>query len=116
MSRMDKVNQQLRREIGAILQTEMSDPRFQFVSVTHVEASKDLRSARVYFSVLGDASQVEAVEEALIRAAGFIRKYVGKRMVIRYTPELHFIYDKSIEESSRMEQTFKEIHDEEEDH
>ena len=116
MSRMDRVNQQLKREIGIILQRDMSDPRFQFVSITHVDASKDLRNARVYFSVLGDASQVEAIEEALVRAAGFVRKFVGKKMVIRYTPELHFIYDKSIEESSRMEQTFREIHNEEEHH
>lgn len=112
MSRMDRVNQQVKREIGKIVQLELSDPRLEFVSITNVDVSKDLRNAKVYFSVLGDGGCKEAACKGLNGAGGAIRGYLSKKLNMRCTPELRFYLDKSIEYSSLVEETLKEIHDE----
>ncbi|MCA9401009.1 MAG: 30S ribosome-binding factor RbfA [Candidatus Omnitrophica bacterium] len=109
---MEKVNQQIKKEIGQIIQKEMSDPRLQFVSITHVETSKDLRHARIFFSVLGDPSQIQASLSSLNHAKGFIRHQLGKKIMMRNTPELNFVYDKSLEESARINQALEEWHNE----
>lgn len=113
MDRINRVNEQIKREISIIVQKELGDPRLQFVTITAVDVSRDLRSAKVYFSVLGEKAAVEAGQNALKSAAGMIRRNVGARIKMRYTPELHFIYDRSIEFSTRVDQTLREIHDDE---
>jgi len=112
MGRIEKVNQQIKKEISIILQRDMADPRFEFVSITQVDVSRDLRSARVLFSVLGDSRRAQAVQQGLDGARGMIRKLIGQRINIRYTPELSFFYDNSISYSDRIEKTLQEIHDE----
>lgn len=112
VSRMDKVNQQIKREIGSILLTELNDPRFQFVTITAVEVSKDLRSARVFFSVLDNAGDIGDIQKTLNRARGTIRRHVGDRIKMRNTPELNFYYDKSIVDGFKIEETLKDINDE----
>lgn len=114
MGRIERINQQVKREIGMILQRELGDPRLQFVTITGVDVSKDLRHAKIRFSVLGDPAQVRAAQMALEWARGVIRGLLGQRMGIRYIPELFFSYDESIELSMRIEKTLKEIRDEHE--
>ena len=116
MERIKKVNQQVKREIGRIIHQELGDPRLQFVTVTDVDVSRDLRSARIRFSVLGEESQIQAAQHGLEGAKGMIRKLLGKNVNLRYTPDLLFIYDESVEMSVRIEETLKEIHDEHEEH
>lgn len=116
MGRIDKVNHQVKREIGRIIQQELGDPRLEFVTITEVDVSKDLRHARVLFSVLGDHSQMAAAQNGLNGARGMVRKLLGKAMNLRYTPELIFVFDESVEKSARIEETLKEIHDEHESH
>jgi ribosome-binding factor A len=115
MGRIEKVNQQVKREIGEILQRELGDPRLQFVTITDVDVSRDLHNAKIQFSVLGERHQVQAARKGLEGAKGMIRKLLGERMNMRYTPELSFIYDPSIEISARIEKTLKEIRDEHEE-
>lgn len=110
MDRIDRVNEQIKREIGVIIQQELADPRLRFVTITNVDVSRDLRTAKVYFSALGENSAAQAAKKALESAAGTIRRYVGGRIKMRYTPEFHFIYDRSVEFSARVEQTLTEIH------
>ena len=112
MGRMDRINEQLRKEISIIIQRELGDPRFQFVTITKADVSKDLKFAKISFSVLGPPQKVEITKKGLEGARGLIRKYVGERMEMRYTPQLMFIYDRSLEFSARIEETLKEIHDE----
>ena len=112
MSRIERVNQQVKREIGRIIQLELSDPRLEFVSITSVEVSKDLRNARVYFSVIGDESRKEGAAKGLNGAGGTIRGILARKLNMRCTPELRFHYDKSIEYSSVVEETLKEINNE----
>jgi ribosome-binding factor A len=116
MGRIDKINEQVKREIGKIIQQELGDPRLQFVTVTEVDVSRDLRYAKIRFSVLGEKRQLQDAEKSLEGAKGMIRRLLGRRMDMRHTPELFFVYDKSIEMSARIEETLKEIHDEHEEH
>ena len=109
MVRIDRVNEQLKREISKILLEDLGDPRIQLVTITAVETSRDLRSAKVYFSVLGDARQLQKAHRGLQGACGIIRRLVAQRIKIRYIPEFFFVYDKSLEISTRIEQTLKEI-------
>ena len=124
MDRIDRVNEQIKREIGVIIQRELADPRLRFVTITNVDVSRDLRTAKVYFSALadrlpsaegslrggGENSAAQTAKKALESAAGIIRRYVGGHVKMRYTPEFHFFYDRSAEFSARVEQTLTEIH------
>lgn len=112
MSRMEKINEQIKREISGIIHRELGDPRLEFVTITDVVASRDLRQAKVYFSVLGNSKETQNSVKCLESARGIIRKFLGQRVTIRYTPELFFIYDQTMERSSRIEKTLQEIHDE----
>lgn len=112
MGRIEKVNEQIKRDISFIIQEELSDPRLSFVSITHVEVSKDLRSAKVFFSVLGSDAQVKSAQLALDKAKSFIRRELGRRVKMRFTPELFFKYDNSLQFGVVLEETIKEIRDE----
>ena len=90
----------------------MADPRLSFVSIIHVEVSKDLRTAKVYFSVLGDTKQSGDVESILNKAQRIIRKELGRRLKMRFTPELTFKYDSSIQFSAELEEKIRELHNE----
>ncbi len=116
MGRMERVNPQVKREVGRIIQQELSDPRLEFVTITEADVSRDFHNAKIRYSVLGTADQVQAAKEGLEGAKGMIRRELGRSMNMRHTPELFFIYDESIEMSVRIEETLKEIHDEHEDH
>ena len=109
MGRMEKVNELVKREIGILLQREMHDPRLQFVTITEVHVSPDLHHARVKFSVLGSQCSAEDASRSLNHAAGYIRRRIGQTLTLRFTPELEFLYDPSIEYSARIEQALQDI-------
>ena len=95
--RTDRISEEIRREVDAIIREELGDPRIGGTfSITRAEVTGDLRYAKIYVSVLEDERRDELME-ALKSARGFIRRAVGKRMIIRYSPELIFISDKNIE-------------------
>ena len=95
--RIDRISEEVRREVDAIIREEVHDPRVSGTySVTRAEVTGDLRYAKIYISVLEDDKR-EGLMDALKHAGGFIRRSLGKRMIIRYTPELIFVSDKNIE-------------------
>ena len=95
--RIDRISEEVRREVDAIIREELGDPRIGGTfSVTRAEVTGDLRYAKIYVSVLEDDRRDDLLE-ALKSAKGFIRRSLGKRMIIRYSPELIFISDKNIE-------------------
>jgi len=117
LSRIVKVNQQIKREISLIIQQELSDPRLMFVSILSVDTSRDIRHAKVFFSVLGEQTKVEDAENCLVKASGMIRKHLGSRLSMRNVPELLFKYDNSLGHSASIDEKLMEIHDEnEKDH
>ncbi|MSP52894.1 MAG: 30S ribosome-binding factor RbfA [Gammaproteobacteria bacterium] len=100
--RAQRISDQMQREIGTMILREMSDPRVQLVSVSHVDVSRDLAFAKVYFTVLGEQNEIDLAQEALDNAAGFLRNRLAEEMNLRKTPKLTFIYDKSSADGLRL--------------
>jgi len=88
--RAERVADQLRIEVADILAKKSKDPRLKFVTVTNVEVTNDLRIARVYVSILGSQGDEPAILKALNNASGFVRSEIGRRLELRYTPEVKF--------------------------
>ena len=100
--RMERVNQLLREELSHLAQRELKDPRLgALMTITEVDASPDLRHARVYVSVMGDAEEQQAAIDALSAAAGFLRRGL-RRLKLRHVPDLHFHHDRAMEHGSRL--------------
>lgn len=115
-NRINKINEQLMREISAILR-ELKDTRIPLMtSVVHVNATGDLRYAKVRVSIMGDEQVKQNAMKALRSAAGFVRREVGHRMDIRYTPELIFELDNSIEHGANINKLLHEVIDEDGKH
>lgn len=100
--RMRRVNEVLREVIGDTISTELEDPRIGFVTVTGVEASPDLRSARVFVSVLGDDSDKDSTLAALASAHGVLQGAVASQTRMKRTPTLTFVYDDTPERGERV--------------
>ena len=101
--RVDRVNELLRTEISNLLAREIKDPRLaRVVSITEVVASSDLRSARVYVSVMGRETDRKAAMDGIRSAASFLRRELRERVNLRHTPHLTFVLDDSIEEGARV--------------
>lgn len=107
--RVNRVGEQIKKEIVDILRTEIKDPRVGFVTITDVEASGDLQHATVYVSVLGKEEQRNGTLDALKKASGFIRSEIGRRIRLRRTPELHFKLDTSLDYSTRINAVLRDI-------
>lgn len=98
MSRVDKINEELRHHISIIIQQELNDPAIGFVTVTSVLTSPDLRHSKIYFTCMGDEKKRKETEEALTRASGYIKKLLGKLIRIKFMPEIKFIYDDTMQQ------------------
>ncbi len=108
--RVVQVGAQIREEIMAIIRRDLKDPRIGFVSITEVRMSPDLRSARVRVSVLGGEEEGRATLAGLRSASGLIRRELGRRLQnLKFTPDLRFEIDPSIEYSVRIAKTLREI-------
>ena len=116
VNRIDKISEEVKREIGRIIQREIKDPRLpDMVSVTHVKVTKDLKYATVYVSVLGEEEKKKKALIALRNAAGFIRHELGENILIRSLPELIFKLDDSIEHGFYISKLIDEnVHKEDE--
>ena len=101
--RSDRVAEQVRRDLADLIQSELKDPRVGMISLTAVELTPDYAHAKVFFTTL-DAEHLEEVERGLKRAAGFLRRELGRRIHIHTLPDLHFIYDNSLERGSSLSQ------------
>jgi len=100
--RMRRVNEVMREVIGDSIATDLEDPRIGFVTVTAVETSPDLRSARVFVSVLGDEASRERTLEALGSAHGVLQSAVARQTRMKRTPTLTFRYDDTPERGQRL--------------
>jgi ribosome-binding factor A len=100
---MRRVDEAVRQVIADALAAELKDPRVGFVTVTDVTTSPDLRSARVYVSVLGDPAAREASLEGLRHAHGYLQGRIGTELQLRRTPTLEFVYDSTTDRAQRVE-------------
>lgn len=106
--RMRRINEVLREVIGSAIATELSDPRIGFVTVTSVETSPDLRSAKVHVSVLGPESDREAALAGLRSSHGVLQAKVAAETRMKRTPTLSFHYDPTVERGMRIERLLAE--------
>ncbi len=114
-SRPERVAQMVQQLLGEIFARGMRDPRIGLVTITGVKMSPDLREARVYWAVHGDAEQRKHTAKGLDNARGFLRREIAADLKLRVTPDLHFSYDEAIDRGERIEQLIRQVHDEEKD-
>ena len=100
-SRSTRVAEQMQRELADLLQFEVKDPRIGMVTITAVEVTGDMAHAKIFYSA---AKQSQSVQNGLEKSAGFLRTQVAKRMLLRTVPQLHFVYDASIDIGIKMAQ------------
>ena len=101
-SRKDRVSEQIRRELAELIRSELKDPRVGMVSITDVEVTPDYAHAKVFFSTLAGSEHVDEVMTGLQKASGFLRRELGKRIRIHTTPQLHFVFDQSLERGADL--------------
>ncbi len=112
--RSERVGDLIQKEISEMLVKSVKDPRIGFVTITRVSVSEDCRLAKVYYSVLGSLTDKDRSKKGLESARGFIRKELGRRMSLRYTPEIAFQFDPGIEYAVHIGEVFHHLHEEEE--
>jgi ribosome-binding factor A len=101
-ARMRRVNETIREILGDAIATELKDPRIGFVTVTEVDTSPDLRSARVYVSVLGDEHERERSLKGLQSSHGVLQGKIAGAIRLKRTPTLTFLYDESVDRGARI--------------
>ncbi len=109
--KIERLNDQFQKEISMILKTEIKDRDINFVTITGCEITNDLSFCKVYFTVLDDEKKDKTIE-ALKKASSFIRGQLAKKIEIRHTPEIRFIYDESIEYGNKIEKLIEKINEE----
>jgi ribosome-binding factor A len=107
-ARRDRVSEQIRRELAEIIRGELKDPRVGMISLTDVEVTPDYAHARVYFSTLAGSEHLAEVLAGLQKAAGFLRRELGRRIRIHTTPQLHFVFDQSLERGADLSRLIDE--------
>jgi ribosome-binding factor A len=107
--RSEKVADLIQREISQMLRRKIKDPRIGFVTITRVEVSEDCRSAKVYFSVVGTLKERERSMKGLDSAKGYVRRELGRRIRMRYTPEIMFRFDPSIEYAIHIGEVIQQL-------
>jgi ribosome-binding factor A len=114
-ARPERVQEALRQEISRIVQNEIRDPRLGFLTITAVELTRDLRFARVYFSVLGEDKKKHLALKGLNSAKGYIKGLLSDRIKLKFMPDMEFKIDESFEHTKKisdiLDQIKKEKHD-----
>src|SRR5512146_1212751 len=101
-ARTDRIAQHIQRELAELVRLEINDPRVKLVTITAVEVANDYSHAKVFFTRL-DGKNEEA-KQGLERAGGFLRSQLARSLKLRIMPQLHFVYDESVERGSRLSQ------------
>lgn len=111
--RVEKVQEFIKQEISKIILTELKDPRVGFATITQVEATGDLRSAKIYVSLMGSDEQKADTWKGLQSSLGYMRSEIGKRIRMRITPELSLHLDESLDYSAHIQELLIKIKQEE---
>lgn len=108
--RSERVGELLTEIIADVLRREIRDPRVTGVTITAAKVTKDLRQARIYFTVMGGAhGNKDTVLAGLNSALGFIRSRIGKQLQLRYVPSIEFFYDESVDEAERIDKLLRQV-------
>jgi len=109
IKRATRVADLLRKEISSIILKELQDPRIGFVTVTGVSVSDDLKYAKVFISVMGTDQEIEQTFQGLESARGYIQNCIGRRLKLRYTPEISFRPDTSIAYGTHIDELLRNL-------
>ena len=113
--RLERVGHLIQMELGLLLLHRVKDPRIGFVTVTHVNVAPDIRSARVFYSVMGDEKVKRNCQIALEKAAGFLQREIADAIELRYTPKLSFALDESLDRGMEIDRILRNIDGEKND-
>jgi ribosome-binding factor A len=108
-TRSDRLAELLLEDVAELLNREVNDPRIVPVTLTGAAVSKDLKQARIYFSLLDESQNRDAVLSGLRSATAFIRARVAKRLKLRFVPTIEFLYDEASAQAARIEQLLREV-------
>ena len=100
--RAERVGRQILQEVSNLVEFELNDPRLELATFTDVEMTPDLKIARISFSKIGSEEQRLACGEGLVGAAGFLRREIGRRLRLKYIPELRFEIDRSLDLADKI--------------
>jgi ribosome-binding factor A len=103
-SRAARIADQIQRDLSDLIRRELKDPRVGLVTITAVEVTRDLSHAKVYITSLSGAESTDRSIQALQHAAGFLRTQLAHTLKVRSIPQLHFVYDASVERGARLSQ------------
>ncbi|MDT8420568.1 MAG: 30S ribosome-binding factor RbfA [Desulfuromonadales bacterium] len=109
--RPERVAEQLHKEISQLLMHGVKDPRVALVTVTGVDITRDLRMARIYYTVSGGEEERRGAQVGLRSSAAYIRRQLGQIMRLRYVPELRFELDQAIESGRRIDELLRQVKD-----
>ena len=107
--RIEKLQELIKQETGKMLLNDIKDPRIGFVTVTDVEMTGDLREAKIFVSIMGGDEQVKNSLEGLNSALGFVRREIGKRIRLRFTPEISFALDTSLDYGDHIQKLLLQV-------
>lgn len=107
--RIDRVGHLIQMELSQLVLHRMKDPRIGVVTILHVDVTPDLRSARVFYSVLGNEEQRKDTQTALEKGSGFLQREIGSALQLRYTPKLHFVFDDSYDRGQEIDKVIRKI-------
>ena len=107
--RIEKLQELIKQETSKMLLYDIKDPRIGFVTVTDVEMTGDLREAKIFVSIMGNEEQIKDTMQGLQSALGFVRREIGKRIRLRFTPEISFAPDKSLDYSEHIQKILLQI-------
>ncbi len=101
-SRTLRIAEEIKRDIAALVQSELQDPRIGMVTVSRVEISRDMVHAKIFITLLDDAHDLRKSLQGLNHAAGFLRRALAKRLRLRIVPQLRFVHDESVVRAARL--------------
>ncbi|MDR5658219.1 30S ribosome-binding factor RbfA [Serpentinicella sp. ANB-PHB4] len=108
--RTNRLNEEIKKSVSLIIRNSLKDPRISsMTSITSVEATRDLRYATIYISILGTEREKRETLDGLKKSAGFVRREIGKHIKIRYVPEIIFKLDESIQKGMAMQELISKI-------
>jgi ribosome-binding factor A len=101
-ARTDRIAEQIQRELAQLIRLEVKDPRIRMVTITGVEVTRDYAHAKIFYTTLEGVSK--SLQEGLERSSGFLRSKLSNSLKLRITPQLHFVFDSSVERGSQLSQ------------
>jgi len=107
--RSERVGDLLHEVLAELLRRDIHDPRLQWLNLTGVKVSKDLRHAKVFYNLLGAAVEKDEVSAGLKSAAGFLRSRISKKLNLRFVPAIDFVYDQSEDEARHIDALLDEV-------